>query len=138
MIECDVDTVDSSTCAEADLIGGFISELRRLVKKTESGIRTCHGCQSLLELERAYFHDILELLLSRTLEECSKLIGQTEPTARRNRLRNDLILGLKRPASMILIESDLCSTVLMYDFSELMARFVAQMERIARLPQIAA
>lgn len=139
MIERGIDPLENIVYEEgSELIAGLIVELRRLVKKTESGIKISRGCPSLLELERAYFHELLELFFNRAVQELGKLIEKVKPVAVKNQLKKDLARNLKKPAAMIVIESDLCSTVLMDDFSELMARFDVELERTARRPQIAA
>jgi len=139
LTEYGVDSLKADIYNEAKgLIGNFVSELGRLVKKAESGVEICRGCSSLLDLERTYFHDVLELLFNRTVEDFGKLIVKVKPLSLKGQLRNDLVLNLKRSAAMTVIESDICRTVLMDDFSELIARFVAELERTAGSTQIAA
>ena len=121
-----------------DLISGFVTELRRLVRKAESGIEISRGCRSLLDLERAYFRDVLELLCNHAVDDFGKLIARVKPATLRSQLKDELVLNLKRAAAMTVIESDLCRTVLMDEFSELMTRFSADLERTVRRPPIAA
>jgi len=127
------------TCNEAkNLIGTLVSDLRRVVEKAESGIEVCRGCSSLVDLERAYFHDVVEFLFNRTVEDFGKFMAKVKPLSLKNQLRDDLVLRLKRSAAMTVIDSDICRTVLMDDFSELIARFVKDLERSALRTQIAA
>ena len=139
MIERGIDPLKTEVYEEASvLIAGLISEFRRLVKKTELGLKISRESPALIELERAYFHDLLELFFDRAVREFGNLTDKVKPVALKNQLRNDLVRNLKRPASMIIIESDLCSTILMDEYSELMGRFVADVERNASRPQVAA
>jgi hypothetical protein len=138
LIELGIDPLETVAYEETSaLLDGFVSELRRLIKKTEF-VKISREDPAQVELERAYFHDLLELLFNRAVEEFGKLKDCLNPAGFKSQLKNDLAQTLKRLAAATFIESDLCSTVLMDDFSELMARFVAEMERIARRPQIAA
>ena len=138
MIEYGIDLEMGIYKEATDLINGFVTELRRLVRKAEAGIEISRGCRSLLDLERAYFRDVLELLFNHAVEDFGKLIVRVKPAALRGQLKDDLVLNLKRSAAMTVVESDLCRTVLMDEFSELMARFSDDLERTVRRPQIAA
>ena len=138
MIEYGIDLEMGIYKEATDLINGFVTELRRLVRKAEAGIEISRGCRSLLDLERAYFRDVLELLFNHAVEDFGKLIVRVKPAALRGQLKDDLVLNLKRSAAMTVVESDLCRTVLMDEFSELMARFSDDLERTVRRRQIAA
>ena len=139
MIEIGVDASKTDVHENAAaIIAGLLSELRRLVRKTELGIKISRESAALLELERAYFRDLLDLFFERAAEEFARLAAGLKPPGAKNQPGDDLVRQLKRSASLTVIESDLCGTVLMNDFSELMARFVAGVERNIRTPRIAA
>lgn len=138
MIEYGIDPKVGIYNEAEELAGILVSDLRRVVEKAESGIEVCRGCSSLVDLERAYFQDVVEFLFNRTVEDFGKLMAKVKPVSLKSQLRDDLVLNLKRSAAMTVIDSDICRTVLMDDFSELIARFVKDLERTARRIQIAA
>ena len=122
----------------AALADGFLAELGLLVRKAESGLRISGEHRSQAELERAYFRDVLQLLFNRAVEDFGNLVSGIKPTALRTQLRDGLALDIRRRASMVLIDSDLCGTILMDEFSELLAQFLKDLDRAGRRPSMAA
>jgi hypothetical protein len=121
------------------LVRNFLIELEHSVRKMESGKSAAGSRPSQnAPLERAYFHDILDLLFGRTAGECGQMLRGIHPVALRRQLRDDLMHSIKHQAHRIIIDSELSDTGLLDDFSVMLSDFLSQVEKEARCPPIAA
>ncbi len=121
------------------LVTNFLIDLKQFVRKAETGMRASgtHPSQN-DTLERAYFHDIMDLLFDRAAADFGKLLRSINPVTLRQQLRDDLIHTVRRQAHRIMVDSELSGTELMDEFFGLLPGFLSNIERESRCPQIAA
>jgi hypothetical protein len=122
----------------ARLIQNLLSELAKVVRKSESGIKVSRNSSVPDELDRAYFRDMLELVFKGTVGHFGRLLTGISSIPLRTQLRDQITHNLRRLAPTALIDSDLCQTIFMTDFSALLTRFITDLERSAHCPKFAA
>jgi hypothetical protein len=121
------------------LVDRFMADLERCVRKTELGMATAgnYSPQN-APLERAYFHDILDLLFDRAAGEIGRVLRSVSPITFRRQLQDNIVHTIKCRAHRIMIDSELSGTDLMNEFLGLLSEFLSNIEKESHCPQIAA